>query len=117
MIARRGPGVLACPSPMGPVMAARATTSSDDDVHMGAASSASFVIEAVIQGGPNADFLEGGAGDDSILGEGGNDTLVGDIDFGDEGNDTLKGGTDDDSLVGGEGINLLLGEDGNDVIF
>src|SRR5258705_6394471 len=103
MIARRGPGVVARFTSLGPVMTARAKASFADIVpgsHLEAvASAAPLAVEQFIRGGPLDDLLRGGDSNDTIHGGGGNDTLQGgngqDIRFD---NDTLFGGNGNDFL-------------------
>ena len=67
------------------------------------------LLEMVLQGKPDNDYLVGSDGDNVLSGFGGHDTLIGDA-----GDDVLDGGEGDDSLTGGAGNDLLIGGLGSD---
>jgi Ca2+-binding RTX toxin-like protein len=76
----------------------------------------------VLVAGAGNDFVNAGDGSDLIFGDFNSN---GDLDFGQEGNDTLNGGGGDDVFLGGAGNDILnggtgddniAGQDGNDVI-
>ncbi|MGH6646410.1 calcium-binding protein [Aquabacterium sp.] len=70
------------------------------------------VLNNVITGSDENNYLYGRAGNDTILGGNGNDGL-----YGDEGDDSLDGGEGNDGLYGGVGTDTLTGGNGNDTYY
>ncbi len=69
------------------------------------------IIDLVINGTSDSDFIRLGRGSDSISGAVGDDTIIADI-----GNDTISGGGGADSLNGGDGNDIIAGDDGVDTL-
>ena len=92
-----------------------------DDLIVGAASGASYVVYGTnVPADPSVndigtsriDILKGSQADDTLVGLAGNDRLYGyagdDTLTGGNGNDVLAGGTGDDALIGGNGIDTAF---------
>ncbi len=82
--------------------------------------SASIMVENLINGTSGDDTLPGSIYNDTITGDAGNDTISGDAGddeiYGNDGDDIINGDAGDDILGGGGGIDTISGNAGADTI-